>query len=178
MRKTGKVAALVIAMLPIAFSSAAEACRGGGATPAEQSIDRARRAVVCLVNRGRARNHLRRVHGVVSLGNAAQGHSQAMVTNDFFSHGGDGTPASRAAAAGYMGGGPFTVGENLGWGSGRLGSPAAMVHSWMSSPSHRAVLLSRRFRQIGVGVAMGSPEGADGPSMATYTVDLGHRGGR
>ena len=38
--------------------------------------------------------------------------------------------------------------------------------------------LSRRFRQVGIGVALGSPMGADGPNLATYAVDLGRpRGG-
>jgi uncharacterized protein YkwD len=178
MRKIGIAAALAITALFVGGTSAAQACRGGDRVPSPQSIQEARRAMVCVINHHRARNDRRPVHGVNTLGNAAQGHSEAMVAQDFFSHEGDGTPASRAAAAGYMGGGRFIVGENLGWGTGRLGTPRAIVHAWLSSPSHRAVILSRRFRQVGVGVALGSPMGADGPNMATYTVDLGRRGAR
>jgi uncharacterized protein YkwD len=177
MRRAGIAAALAIAALFGGGTSAAQACRGGDRFPTQQSIHETRRAMVCLINHRRARNERRPVHGVTTLGNAAQGHSDAMVAHDFFSHEGDGTPASRVAAAGYMSGRRFTVGENLGWGTGRLGTPRAIVGAWMSSPSHRAVILSRGFRQVGVGVALGSPIGADGPNMATYTVDLGHRRG-
>jgi hypothetical protein len=37
--------------------------------------------------------------------------------------------------------------------------------------------LSRRFGQVGIGVALGSPMGADSPNLATYTVNLGRPGG-
>jgi uncharacterized protein YkwD len=177
MRKLAIVAALATMALLGVFTSVAQACRGGHRVPAQQSIRDARRAVVCLINRRRIRNDRRAVRGANTLANAAQGHSEAMVTQDFFAHEGDGTPASRAAAAGYKAGGGFTVGENIGWGSGGLATPDAIVDAWMSSPAHRAVILSRRFRQVGVGVALGSPMGPDGPNMATYTVDLGRRGG-
>jgi hypothetical protein len=40
-----------------------------------------------------------------------------------------------------------------------------------------AVILSKRWRQIGVGVSIGSPLGPDGKGMATYTVDFGFRKG-
>jgi uncharacterized protein YkwD len=43
----------------------------------------------------------------------------------------------------------------------------------MDSPGHRAVLLTRRFREIGVGVAIGSPAGSG--LGAIYTVDVGFR---
>jgi uncharacterized protein YkwD len=136
------------------------------------TVEQARRAVVCAINHRRISRGRRALRGATTLANAAQGDSESMVTNDFFSHLGDGTPESRAAAAGYKGG---VIGENLGWGGGRLGTPDAIVDAWMSSPSHRGVILSRRFRQIGVAVAMGSPMGADGRNMATYTVDVGRR---
>jgi uncharacterized protein YkwD len=44
----------------------------------------------------------------------------------------------------------------------------------MHSPPHRAVILSARFREIGVGVALGTPTEptADG---AVYVLDLGRR---
>jgi uncharacterized protein YkwD len=167
-----------MAVLPL-WSSAAQACRGANRGPGALAIEDAKRAVTCLINRQRVRYDLHPLHGAVPLGIAAQSHSQAMVANDFFSHGGDGTPASRAAAAGYMAGrGKFIVGEVLGFGSGYLGSPRAIVRAWMSSPEHRQVLLLRRFRQVGIGVAVGSPTGADAPNMFTYTADLGFHKGR
>ena len=168
------VVALAMAALLSGFTSAAKACRGADKSPARQSTEDARRAMICLVNRRRAHSGRHRLRPSVPLGVAAQGHSQTMVAYDYFGHGGDGTPRSRAAAAGY-GGRRVTVGENLGWGGGYVGSPRAILKAWMASPGHRQVLLLRRFRQIGVGVALGSPFGPDYPNTATYTLDLGRR---
>jgi uncharacterized protein YkwD len=176
MRKVTIVVALALVTLFAGSTAAAQACRGAHHAPANLTIEDARRAVVCSINHRRRNNGRRALRAVPTLANAAQGHSQAMVSSDFFSHEGDGTPSSRAAAAGYMGGGKFMIGETLGWGSGRLGSPHRIVQGMMSSASHRAVILARGFRQIGVGVAMGSPMGADGGNVATYTVDFGRRG--
>ena len=167
------VATLAIAALFSGFTSLAKACQGADTAPAEQSTDEMRGAMACLINKTRAHHNLRHLRGSVPLGIAAQGHSNSMVAYDFFSHGGDGTPTSRAAAAGYGGGGKFKLGENLGWGGGSMGSPRTIFRAWMASPSHRQVILLRGVRQIGVGVALGSPAGADYPDTATYTVDLG-----
>jgi uncharacterized protein YkwD len=92
--------------------------------------------------------------------------------------GSDGTPATRARAAGYMRGARFwEIGENLGYGATSAGSPKAMMSAWMRSPEHRKVMLERFWRQVGVGVTQGSPLGPDTPDMATYTVDFGYRRG-
>jgi uncharacterized protein YkwD len=177
MRRMSIVAALAMVTLLAGWTAVAQACRGARHAPAKLTIEEAQRAMVCSINHRRKNNGRRALRVAPTLVSAAQSHSQAMVANDFFSHEGDGTPASRAAAAGYMGGGTFMIGETLGWGGGRFGTPHAVVGSMMSSASHRAVILARGFRQIGVGVAMGSPMGADGGNVATYTVDFGRRGG-
>jgi len=65
------------------------------------------------------------------------------------------------------------VGENIAWGSGSLATPREIERGWMRSPRHRANILSQRFREIGAGVAAGTPERAGG---ATYTTDFGTRG--
>jgi uncharacterized protein YkwD len=173
MRRTVIVGALAFAALLSGFTSVAKACRGTDRTPSQQSTEDARRAITCLVNHRRARAHRHHLRDSVALGMAAQGHSQAMVSGNYFSHGGDGTPYSRAASAGYEMGGRFTVGETLGFGGGDMGTPRAIFRAMMASPPHREVLMMRRFRQIGVGVAIGSPMGLDSADSATYTLDLG-----
>ena len=144
-----------------------------------QPADSAGRAVICLINQSRSQHNLRPLRGSAPLLSAAQFHSDAMDSQDFFSHeGSDGSPAARAAAAGYMQGArDWSIGENLGYGAGSAGSPGAMVRAWMGSPEHRQVILERFWRQVGVGVTEGSPLGPDSPGMATYTVDLGYRRG-
>jgi uncharacterized protein YkwD len=47
----------------------------------------------------------------------------------------------------------------------------------MHSAEHRSVLLSRSFRQVGVGVDQGSPAGADDTNTGTYTALFGFRKG-
>ncbi len=64
------------------------------------------------------------------------------------------------------------IGEILAWGEGRLSTPRAAVRSWLHSPPHRRVLLGRNYRDIGVGVAIGSPYGG-GRGSATYVANLG-----
>ena len=55
----------------------------------------------------------------------------------------------------------------------RLGTPASRVAAWMRSASHRPILLGASFREVGVGIAPGTP-GAAGAG-ATYTADFGRR---
>jgi uncharacterized protein YkwD len=166
-------------MLMVAWAPAAQACQGAGAPAGSQPTSAASQAVICLINHRRSEDGSRPLHGSAVLAAAAQGHSDAMDALDFFSHdGSDGSPAARVAAAGYMRGArDWAVGENLGYGATSAGSPASIVKAWMASPEHRRVMLERRWRQIGVGTAQGSPLGPDGPGMATYTVDFGFRRG-
>jgi uncharacterized protein YkwD len=113
------------------------------------------------------------------LSNAAAGHARDMVALNYFSHDSlDGKDfVYRIRKAGYMAPRSFpTLGEDLAWGSGTLGTPGAIVQSWMASPGHRANILSPKFREAGIGVAYGDPgAGEDG---ATYALDFGSGGRR
>ena len=46
----------------------------------------------------------------------------------------------------------WTLGENLAWGTGSLSTPRGAVEAWMNSPGHRANLLKRRYRDVGIGI--------------------------
>jgi uncharacterized protein YkwD len=158
------------------LTSQANACQGSARPPSVQSIDTARQAVTCLINQRRHKQGLRRLQGSTALVAAAQEHSDAMASQNFFSHEGDGTPASRAEGAGYtVGAGHWGIGENIEWASGKAASPKAIVAGWMKSAEHRNVMLSRQFRQIGIGIANGSPLSPDVQNSAMYTADFGYR---
>jgi len=94
----------------------------------------------------------------------ARSHSKDMVRRNYFNHNTKGsgrTPAQRAKSAGYR---YRAFGENIGSGY----NPDAMVKAWMKSSSHRSNILSKKYREIGVGVA--------GENNRTkYTVDFGTR---
>ena len=153
--------------------AAATTCSGAGRSPASQSRAAATHTTLCLLNRER------RVHGARllrldgKLGRAAGGHAKDMVGKHFFAHESlDGSTFDvRIKRTGWMRSHrSYTVGENIGYGSGSLATPRAMVAAWMHSASHRANLLSRSFRLIGIGVANGAPSGGGG---ATYVTDFG-----
>ena len=157
----------VLLALPVAT---ALACAGAQAGPGSVSGHAYTRAVECLLNEQRAAAGMRALRHDRRLARAARRFSSRMVRERFFDHvSPDGsTLSARARAAGYSG---SALGETIGWGSGALATPAAIVRAWMASPPHHAVLMSRTFRKIGLGVALGSPEGDDG--AATVTADLG-----
>ena len=81
------------------------------------------------------------------LNTAAQGHSDDMARNNFFSHiGSDGADIGvRIQRTGYV---ARTWGENIAAG---YADAAAVVAAWMESDGHRANILNPDFREIGIG---------------------------
>jgi uncharacterized protein YkwD len=155
-------------------ASADSGCPHSGKSPTNLTAAQAEQSVVCLINKARRHNGARRFTSDPRLESAAGGHSAAMDSSNFFSHEGNGSLIDRVRATGYLGGASsWMVGENISWGTGGQGSPKATVARWMSSPAHRSNMLSRRFRDIGVGVALGSPMGESGLNSAIYTADFG-----
>jgi uncharacterized protein YkwD len=162
---------LAVTFLFAGSASSALACPYAGTTPANLTTAQAEQSVTCLVNKARRGHHARRLSWDPGLQAAAQGHSAAMDSGNFFAHG---DTLGRIKSSGYLGGASaWQVGETIHWGFGGHGTPKATVARWMKSPGHRATMLSRRFRNIGVGVAMGSPLGGGGGNSAIYTADFG-----
>ena len=150
-----------------AIVPAAQPCPGAR----RRSGARARRiAVGCLVNKARTSAGLRGFAWSRSLGRAATRHARDMARHGYFAHQRSGGPslARRARAAGFRG---RNVGEAIAYGCGSLSTPASIVRSWMASPPHRAILLSRRSR-VGIGVT-GRPPRACGGGGSTYVLDAG-----
>ena len=180
MRKTA-VAVIVAtaALISILASPAAAACQGAGARPGQQSTGEAQAAITCLINKTRAAHRLRAVRASAPLVAAALGHSNAMVSRNFFGHvGPDGTPSARVAAAGYMAGArAWGIGETLGWGIAKGATPRRIVRGWMHSAAHRSIMLRRGFRHVGVGVVAGSPVPGFDHRAATVTAVFGFRKG-
>ena len=57
------------------------------------------------------------------------------------------------------------TGEVLAWGTREVMGARAVVHRWMLSAQHRAILLSPAARRAGVGVALGGGQGEAGVSL-------------
>jgi uncharacterized protein YkwD len=164
------VVCLAVAAFVALPAASALACAGENAVPDSASSATYTRAVECLVNAQRTAAGLRSLGHDARLAKAARRYSSAMVHGGFFDHvsPSGSTLSKRARAAGWSG---RTLGETLGWGSGSLATPAAIVAGWMNSPPHRSILLGGGFHRIGLGVASGSPDGT--PGAATVTADFG-----
>jgi uncharacterized protein YkwD len=130
-------------------------------------------------------NDIRRSRGLGALrisrglSAAAAYHSRQMVQHGFFEHESRGGGPFWKRVERFYGSGGFRaweVGENLAYGSPDL-SPAATVRMWMNSPGHRDNLLSRRWREIGLGVLhVGAAGGEfDGSPVTVVTADFGYR---
>lgn len=136
-----------------------------------------RHATLCLVNRERAHRGLRRVRQDRRLMRAGRRHVRDMVRRRYFAH----TSRSgvsfvdRISRTGYLRGARrWAAGENIAWGARSRSTPRRIVRSWLESPPHRRNMLSRRWREIGIGITRGTPRGRadDG---ATYATEFGVR---
>ena len=58
--------------------------------------------------------------------------------------------------------GSFAAGENLAMGSGGAATVRETMSNWLESDLHRSVLLTPRFRRIGIGTAQGTYRGYEG----------------
>jgi uncharacterized protein YkwD len=137
-------------------------------------------AVLALLNAQRSKRGLRPLRRNPRLDEAAAWQSRDMVEHRYFQHHRRGGPglAERIRRTGYLrGAASWTVGENIAWAEAELASPAQFVAGWMSSPEHRANVLDRSFRAVGIGVATGAPAGSGALPALTITTDFGVRSG-
>jgi uncharacterized protein YkwD len=122
---------------------------------------------LALHNRARKNRGLRALCVHPKLTKAARAHSADMIRKDYLGHSSVG---SRLKAHGYNW---RIYAENVAGGSGTYGAPSNVFKRWMGSSGHRANILDRRFREIGIGTATGNYKGRTGYTM--YTVDFGTR---
>jgi uncharacterized protein YkwD len=140
-----------------------------GFSPGASSSGRAENRALRPAEQGlvEAINHARGARGIPTLRmsprlrRAARAHSHAMANTGSFVHGDWYRRLRRHGIRARV------LGETIAWGAGANGTPAAIVAMWLASPPHRATLLSRQFRRVGVGVAVGSMGGVPGASIAT-----------
>jgi uncharacterized protein YkwD len=165
------VALLVAALLPALGSADPH----GSLVPAS----RLQTTLLSQVNALRARHGLGRLRLSAQLNAAADGHSIQMARLGYFSHNSaDGTSFSSRIARHYRVRGfrSWSVGENLVWASPDLGARRAL-DLWLSSPGHRANLLSSRWRDIGLSAvhSTNAPGVYRGSPATIITADFGAR---
>jgi uncharacterized protein YkwD len=156
----------------------AKTCANASLVPNAGNLKKVNKAALCLVNRERSKRHLPPLKQQAALNRTATRYAKRLVAERFFDHTApDGTTlVKRIRTAGYLKGNPrrWWVSENIAYGPGNVGTPTLIVKAWMKSDDHRANILQRRFRDIGLGVTLGSPDGSRG---ATYVHDFGRRQG-
>jgi len=158
MRSVALVLSTFTMLLVLSFATAAPAAQAGG-----PQIDRGERSVIRSINRARASHGLRGLRAGRRLARAADAHSRNMLRADFFAHGSFAQRVRRYVRL-------RSIGETLAMTS--RCSARKVVRMWLNSPSHRAVLLSRQFRRVGVGRRLGRL----GASRACLvTADFGSR---
>jgi uncharacterized protein YkwD len=179
------VLALVALLAPAGAQARPEArasqndCANTNLKPTRANLELVRAAVLCLHNRERARHGLPRLRENPLLRRAAERHTDDMVSERFFDHTSPSgsTMVERIRRTGYTKRArSWALGENIAWGSGSLATAAQIHRSWMKSPGHRANILQRSFREIGIGIESGLPVRLSAAqSGATYTTDFGFR---
>ncbi len=182
-RRTAAVTVLIAGLLlPAATAdagkrrarSAQQPCANADVMPAPGNDAAIRGAILCLHNQIRAQRGLPLLKENGRLRRAAARHTTDMVNRRFFEHTTPNgvTMVDRIRAARYV---PrnagWALGENLAWGTGSLATPRQIMRAWMDSPGHRANVVKRAYREIGIGVVAATPSAGGGG--ATYTADFG-----
>lgn len=176
---TTAIAVAALALPNVALASSVS-CANADLAPTRTNAVALRTATFCLINVERRKHGLRPLVSSDQLTDVAQRYSQTMVRERFFNHVSPGgstlTSRVRRGTAYLAGAANYALAENIAYGCGSLGTPRSTVSLWMRSSTKRATILSRRYRHLGIGVAVGAPTRmALGAIAATYTTDFGYR---
>lgn len=153
-------------------------CQNTQLTPSTGNLQTISEAALCLVNHERARNNELPLHINQQLQQAAQRHSQQMISEDYFAHispVGE-TSLQRVTATGYISNSQigYTIGENIAWGTLSLATPQAIVGAWIASPEHLANILESKYRDTGIGVEPAAPASlSEGEPGGIYSQTFG-----
>ena len=137
------------------------------------------RQVLQELNQARAARGLQPLRAQPGLRTAAVSHSRTMLSAGFFAHESpDGTPFHNRIRRHYPARGweTWSVGETLLSGAVTLDA-RAVVAAWLTSAPHRQIVLSRNWREAGIGVFYRSdaPGSFGGTETLAVTADFGHR---
>jgi uncharacterized protein YkwD len=159
-------------------STLAGPCQNTQLTPTPENLQAIREATFCLINQERARNNLLPLHLNQQLQQAAQTHTQQMISEDYFAHLSPAgkTPLQRVTATGYLPNAQvgYTIGENIAWGTLNLATPQAIVDAWIASPEHLANILESKYQDTGIGVEPTVPASlSEGQPGGIYSQTFG-----
>lgn len=173
----GATLAVAAVSLPLTADDAVAACANRD-LPYETNPAVVHDAMLCEIAAVRARRDARPLRASEPLALAASRHATDMVERRYFSHvsPGGGELGDRVRRAGFAR--PdcsWAVGEILAWGVGGRSTARGTVRAWLRSPSHREILVSNRYGQLGLGSQLGTPEERFGATGVTVAAVLGRR---
>ncbi len=169
---------LAVALSAVSLTATASA-RNDGPTSASSGVSALEAAVLANVNQIRAQHGLRVLKLSIRLSAAAREQSQSMGAKGFFGHNSsDGTAFWKRIRRYYTDRNYryWSVGENLLWSSPDVDASQAL-DMWMKSPEHRANLLSKNWREIGLAAihVQAAPGAFQGLDVTIVTADFGVR---
>jgi uncharacterized protein YkwD len=171
------LAAASLLLLAAAPAGASDCPHGDDVATSLSQPDR-RAALLCVIGAERGARGLAAVRESAQLTLAAQRHADDMVARAFFAHvtPGGATLADRVRATGYISNRrTWALGEAIAWAQDPLDTATQLVRAWLDSPPHRAILLDRSFRDLGIGLTPGLTDRSGGAG-ATAVLDFGFRG--
>lgn len=150
-------------------------CANATEIPTPATLAAANAAIVCLVNAERAKRGIPRLTVAKALTRAAAAHTADMLKRKYFSHISPAgtTPRRRIQRAGYLLKRTSAVNETLAVGIAAQASPAQLLKSLMDDGPHRRIVLSRAYRNIGVGLVIGYPSATPPDQSTTLTITYG-----
>ncbi|MGK2956011.1 MAG: CAP domain-containing protein [Solirubrobacterales bacterium] len=136
---------------------------------------KARKSMICLTNYARKKSGLKRYRVKSRLTGSANYKAGDIIGCDSFSHSACGREfVYWIKVSGYTDDVAWSAGENIAWGSGSYGSSRSIFRAWMKSPGHRRAILSRVYRDLGIGLKVGTLN--DVPKARVWVQHFGRRG--
>lgn len=160
--------ALAVPPAHAAAPAAGSSCAGADTPATAQSIAATRSAIACLVAAARTERRLPALKPNARLQTAAQRFARTLDPAKPLTHAGPGgsTPLSRITATGYArGAGGFSAAETLGRSKGSLATPSIRVRKWLAAAATRKLLLSAKYRDVGIGVVTAG-------DVATFVIEV------
>jgi uncharacterized protein YkwD len=133
-----------------------------GQTDSSLPLATQEQAMVCMSRWARHHQHLSGLSVSKQLRNSSAHKARDIRRCDDFSHYACGRNAFYWEQREGFFRGSFGAGENLALTYGADTSPRGTMDLWLNSPEHRAVLLSPRFRNVGMALVTGPFDGNDG----------------
>jgi uncharacterized protein YkwD len=165
---------------PQSSAQTAPASVSGVRTSTTTSVAAAlQRLVTAQINVVRREHRLPRLAVSAQLARAGQEHAQQLAHAGYFSHDwSDGTPFGSWIRRFYPVGAArrWSAGENLAWAMPDVTAQQA-VEMWLASPEHRRILLSKSWRQVGLGVIRADGAGGfyGGKDVVILAAEFGIR---